>query len=61
MSFLHQEYLKLIAELDKVLSLTREMKLAARDGTEERKATKRLDQLLDERLRLMKLRDAESP
>lgn len=54
------EYSTLIAELDKTLSIVREMWMeASPESPEKRKAMLRLDQLLDERLRLMKLRDGQ--
>ena len=54
-----QQYLVPIAEIDKTLSLVREMWLeASPDSPEKRKAMLRIDGLLDERFRLMKARDA---
>lgn len=47
----------LITELDKLLDMVRVLWIESRDDFERRKNGKRLDELLDERLRLMKLRD----
>lgn len=55
---MQNEYLKLIAELDKTLSMVRSLWLDANDAAEKTKWRVRLDELLDERLRLMKCRDA---
>ena len=54
---MQNEYLKLIAELDKTLSMVRSLWLDA-NAAEKTKWRVRLDELLDERLRLMKCRDA---
>lgn len=51
-------YTTLIAELDKTLDMVRAFWLESRDDIEKGKNTKRLNELLDERLRLMKARDA---
>lgn len=51
------EYSKLIAELDKTLSTVRAFWMEARDEREKGKWRVRLDELLDERNRLMKARD----
>lgn len=53
-----QEYEKLIEELDKTLSMSRSLWMAAKDSAERNKWRIRLDELLDERRRLMKCRDA---
>lgn len=55
---MQNEYLKLIAELDKTLSMVRSIWLDAKDAAEKTKWRVRIDELLDERLRLMKCRDA---
>jgi len=56
---MHEDYLRLIVEVDKVLSLVREMWVESSDGSpEKRKHMKRLDELLEERMRLMRARDA---
>ncbi len=51
-------YLTLIAELDKTISMVRTYWMEARDDGEKRKNLTRLNELLDERLRLMSARDA---
>ncbi len=51
-------YLTLIAELDKTISMVRTYWMEARDDGEKRKTLNRLNELLDERLRLMSARDA---
>ncbi len=53
-----QEYEKLIIEIDSILSMVRTLWIESRDDFEKRRNAKRLDELLDERLRLMKARDA---
>lgn len=53
------EYLKLIAEFDKTLSIVRSLWMDAKAPDEKNKCRVRLDELLDERIRLMKLRDHE--
>ncbi len=56
---LHSHYVNLIAELDKTLSMVRGWWMEAREGDPKRvEARKRLDELLDERKRLMGARDA---
>jgi hypothetical protein len=55
---LTDHYTTLLAELDKTLSLVRSFWIESRDEFEKRKNQKRLDELLDERLRLMRARDA---
>lgn len=55
------EYLRLIAELDRVLALVRSLWLRATAAEERIKWRLRLDGLLDERLRLMQGRDAAPP
>ncbi len=54
------QYDSLISELDKTLSMVRTFWMEARDDGEKRKNTNRLNELLDERLRLMSARDAAS-
>lgn len=51
-------YNTLIAELDKTLSMVRGFWMEARCDTERTQSMKRIDDLLDERLRLMRARDA---
>ncbi len=51
-------YSTLLGELDKTLSMVRGFWIEARDDNERTKSMKRLNELLDERLRLMKARDA---
>lgn len=58
---MRDQYIALIAELDKTISMVRSFWIEARDEGEKRKNMLRLDQLLDERFRLMKLRDADAP
>lgn len=58
---MHSEYIDLIAQIDRVLSMIREFWLAANHPGEIAKWRDRLDQSLDERLRLMRLRDASLP
>ncbi len=55
---MYSEYVKLIDDMDSVLSMVRQLWMEARDDESKRKHRKRLDELLDERLRLMKARDA---
>ncbi len=55
---LHSHYLTLIGELDKTLDLVRTFWIESRDDGEKRKNQGRIDQLLDERFRLMRARDA---
>ena len=55
---MHPEYVKLIAELDKALSLVRTLWLESSSPEVQAKWRTRLDGLLDERLRLMRARDA---
>lgn len=55
---MHSEYIKLIAELDKTLSMVRTLWMEAKPADEKAKWRVRLDELLDERSRLMKARDA---
>ena len=54
---MRSEYVKLIAEQDKNLEMLREFWMGARDNGEKAKVRVRLDEALDERLRLMKIRD----
>ncbi len=58
---MHSEYLKLIVELDRVLSMLRCLWLEAASEADRSKWRVRLDQSLDERLRLMRCRDALAP
>ncbi len=53
-----QQYVNLISELDKTIEMVRSFWIESRDDVEKNKNMKRLDELLDERLRLMKARDA---
>ena len=54
----HSQYCKLISDLDTtVLSLIRENLLAAPTENEKKKWQARMNESLDERLRLMKIRD----
>ncbi len=55
---LSSHYVYLIAELDKQLSMVRGYWIESRDEYETRRNLKRIDELLDERLRLMRARDA---
>jgi len=55
---MNNEYIKLIAELDKTLSMVRSLWMDAKTPDEKNKWRVRLDELLDERSRLMKARDA---
>lgn len=50
---MHNEYIKLIAELDKTLSMVRSLWMDAKAPDEKNKWRVRLDELLDERSRLM--------
>lgn len=54
---MNKDYIKLIEELDKTLSMARGCWIDARSTDDKRKWYKRLDELLEERSRLMKLRD----
>ncbi len=51
-------YVKLIADLDGVLSLTRTLWMQARDPKEKRDYLAKLNGLLDQRLTMMAARDA---
>lgn len=51
------EYLRLIASIDSTLSVLRKHWLKAK-GDDKRDVMQRINQTLDERLRLMELRDA---
>jgi len=55
---MRHEYKKLINEHDKTLSMLRKQWMSA-EGQDRNKYQQRIDEALDERLRLMKLRDAE--
>lgn len=55
---MEQEYIKLIGELDRVLSTIRTLWIEAKAPTDLTKWRVRLDELLDERIRLMNCRDA---
>lgn len=55
---MQNEYVKLIKELDKTLSMVRALWLESKTPDEKAKWRVRIDELLDERLRLMKSRDA---
>lgn len=52
------EYIRLIEELDRVLDTLRGFWLEAKTTAETAKHRNRIDALLDERLRLMGLRDS---
>jgi len=52
------QYIKLIEELDKTISMTRTFWIDARTNEDKAKWYKRVDELLEERMRLMNLRDA---
>jgi hypothetical protein len=52
-----EEYIRLIAELDRVLGSIRALWLEAKAPEETTKWRVRLDELMDERLRLMHCRD----
>jgi hypothetical protein len=52
------QYIKLIEELDKTISMTRTFWMDARTNEDKKKWHKRIDELLEERMRLMNLRDA---
>jgi len=54
-----QDYIKLIEELDKTLSMARTCWIDARSTDDKKKWYKRLDELLEERMRLMNLRDGK--
>ena len=54
---MQNEYVKLIKELDKTLSMVRALLLESKTPDERVKWRGRIDELLDERLRLMKSRD----
>jgi len=51
------EYVKLIIELDRVLAMLRELWMNSFDEIDRAKWRDRISHSLDERLRLMKLRD----
>jgi hypothetical protein len=55
---MHNEYIKLIADLDKTLSMVRSLWLDAKATDEKNKWRVRLDEMLEERYRLMEARDA---
>lgn len=55
---LASSYIHLIAEVDKTLDMVRAFWIESRDDGEKRKNQKRIDELLDERMRLMRARDA---
>jgi len=55
---MREEYEKLIANFDRTLGILREQWMEAK-GKDVAKYAERLNAALDERLRLMKLRDAE--
>jgi hypothetical protein len=55
---MEKEYIKLIGELDRVLSQIRTLWMDGKTPEEKNKWRVRLDELLDERLRLMACRDA---
>lgn len=52
------EYIKLISELDGVLSGLRDLWMNAATDSDKTKWRVRIDEMLDERLRLMRCRDA---
>ena len=53
------QYVKLIEELDKTIGLARSSWMDARSNDDKNKWYKRINELLEERLRLMRLRDAK--
>jgi primosomal protein N'' len=53
-----EEYIRLILEQDKVISAMRMLWGEAKDAAEKAKWRVQIDQALDERLRLMRCRDA---
>ncbi len=55
---LHANYLTLIADFDKTIGMVRTMWMEAKDDAERAKMKTRLNELLDERLNLMRGRDA---
>ncbi len=55
---MEQEYIKLIGDLDRVLSTIRDFWMNAKTSEEKAKWRIRLDESLDDRLRLMRCRDA---
>ena len=55
---MQNEYVKLIKELDKTLSMVRALWMESKTPDERGKWRGRIDDLLDERMRLMKSRDA---
>lgn len=55
---MHSQYVALIAEMDKNLAMVRTFWIESRDDLEKSRNMKRLNELLDERIRLMKARDA---
>jgi hypothetical protein len=55
---MNNQYIKLIEELDKTISMTRTFWMDARTNEDKAKWYKRINELLDERFRLMGLRDA---
>lgn len=57
-SSVHTHYVELIAELDKTIALVRGFWIESTGDNERKKNLERLNQLLDERLRLMRGRDA---
>lgn len=55
---MHAQYLKLLSDLDKILGQIRLMWIEARNPSDRENWRVRLDQLLDQRLELMRARDA---
>ena len=55
---MEQEYIKLIGELDRVLSTLRDFWMNSKTPEEKTTWRIRIDESLDERLRLMRCRDA---
>lgn len=58
MTSLSTTYIDLIAEVDKTIDMVRPFWLEARDEGEKRKNLNRINELLDQRLSLMRARDA---
>jgi hypothetical protein len=57
MNQLHASYVNLIADFDQTIGIVRDLWLKARNHSEKAKTAQRLNDLLDERLRLEAARD----
>lgn len=56
---MHKEYVNLISELDKIIEGVRQLWIEAKEQSPDKNKWRvRIDELLDERMRLMRARDA---